>query len=244
MTQRERVAYRQAGEAMRASIDAALAAPLTLGQMKVLAAIYREIPSYSRVVDNLKRRRLAELTGLTEKTVSKALPRLAEVGAIVFEKSKGRGLGLIGLRETSSSEVPVSRTATRQETGTSRNGNGNSQAANCALSEKTEVREDISARAEHVVITLAARLGQSGDNVRKHRNYSDWLEITVGHLQQEMPEAELLNVQIASRVDAPFAYLSKILTTPFKSRTGQMVLRDHVGTAEEHGGSTTCATPR
>lgn len=95
---------------MRQSIDAALFAkkPLSAGGWRVLAAVLREIPSYSRVSDGLSHARVVELTGLSERTVFEAYKNLQECGALIVEPGRGRGRTTrVNLPENRNPELPL-----------------------------------------------------------------------------------------------------------------------------------------
>lgn len=81
---RKRASYAEAGEAMRVAFERAKAsgAVLSRGDWIVFCACLVQIGSYSRVEDRISRKKLAEITGLSEWTVSRALKRLDAVGVI------------------------------------------------------------------------------------------------------------------------------------------------------------------
>lgn len=93
-TNRKRASFADAGAAMRSSIDAALGASnLSLGEARVLLVIIREIGTYSRIEDGLARQRIADVAGVSTRTVSSALQRLEHRGAISYTPGGGAGRG-------------------------------------------------------------------------------------------------------------------------------------------------------
>lgn len=88
-----RDSYAEVGRAMRVSLEAALRADpeLSAGAWRVLAAIIHEVPTWSRISDTVARKKLADLTGLTERTVSRAVNRLVAAGAIKWTPGDGAG---------------------------------------------------------------------------------------------------------------------------------------------------------
>lgn len=88
-----RDSYRDVGQAMRIAIDKALGPPppnkppLSAADLRVMLGIVREVGSYSRLTDELFRQRVANITGLSVRQVSRSLNRLATRDVLVWEPS-------------------------------------------------------------------------------------------------------------------------------------------------------------
>lgn len=82
----------EAAEAMRNAIDTALDDPdLTISEARVLLALVRDVGSWSRLWDHRTRRDIAALAGVSERSGTRALSRLAHLGVVLWEPSDVRG---------------------------------------------------------------------------------------------------------------------------------------------------------
>lgn len=91
-SRRDRDGFVEAAQAMRSAIDAVLDLPdLTAGEAKVFLAVLRDVVSWSRTWDAVTRSRLAETARVSTRTVTRAMKRLAEVGALVWHPSQDQG---------------------------------------------------------------------------------------------------------------------------------------------------------
>jgi DNA-binding transcriptional ArsR family regulator len=118
---RRRDRYRIVGPAIRRAIAALLSDRRTSeGEYRVFLAILHDVASYSRLGDRVSRRRLSEVARVTQRTVSRALARLAERGVVLYEPVHGRGKAsrvALPLEETGSDVCPVSASEQAEETG-------------------------------------------------------------------------------------------------------------------------------
>lgn len=104
----ERDSYRAVCVAARPAIAAVLADPAaTEGELRVLLAIVHEVALFSRLSDHVTRQRLADLAGVSERTVSRAVTRLVEAGAVEWRPGR-RGVASVVAFPAGHLDVPPS----------------------------------------------------------------------------------------------------------------------------------------
>lgn len=88
----DRDGFVETAEGIRKAIDTALADPaLTMSEARVLLALVRDVGSWARLWDHRTRQEIATAAGVSERSVTRALARLADLGAVVWEPSDVRG---------------------------------------------------------------------------------------------------------------------------------------------------------
>lgn len=85
------------GEAMRKSIELAVASNITKADWKVLAAIHYAVTSWSRLEDRASLAQIADIAGIDPSSARKSVRRLNALGVIVRRSTPGRSVGSIGL---------------------------------------------------------------------------------------------------------------------------------------------------
>ncbi len=112
----ERVAYREAGEAMREALRRASEAELSLTDRKVLDAVLVATVSYSKLDDRLPLAQIVTAAGCSARQAQRSLQRLPGLGIVVYAPGRGRGnVSLVGLPKRR--QLSVSFPAAKKETG-------------------------------------------------------------------------------------------------------------------------------
>ena len=122
----ERVKFRVALDAARQATERVLRNSVTPRQLRVFLAVLDFTAHWSKLEENVKLARIAELAGVEgqdvrerDKRVAEDLRRLAAIGAIVYRAGSGRTTSTIGLHpsETGSKPTPSDGVETDAETG-------------------------------------------------------------------------------------------------------------------------------
>lgn len=90
-----RASYADAGAAMRAThaaiVSATSAGDLTETRARVLLIVTAQVGSYSRLSDTFSHKQLADLTGVSEKTVGRTLAAAHDLGILKYVPGQGAG---------------------------------------------------------------------------------------------------------------------------------------------------------
>lgn len=92
MTRKRRDEIVACAMAKRQALERLHASQPTMSDLRVMNAIEMVVVSYSNLSDRVSRRQLAEKAGVSEKTVTRSLDRMAAAGVIEYTKSPGRGM--------------------------------------------------------------------------------------------------------------------------------------------------------
>jgi len=95
---------------LRQAIDRVIALPeLTASEAKVFLVVVRDVTSWSRLWDVRSREEIAATAGVSERTVSRAMDRLVEVGAVSWQPSRTKGkVSQVGLPDPDHGTTAVS----------------------------------------------------------------------------------------------------------------------------------------